>query len=139
MHILNNLFEKIYVITICLPNERINYIRDYFKKIMKYISGDWDILNLGYHKHTCFEHNPLIRPLHQKIGTHIVGYKHNVITEFLKCIKINTFPIDWFLNQYIYRKFSSYTTDKQIFTAASYRTYEQDKDDDYKKFESGID
>lgn len=33
MHILNRLFNKVYMITVCLPNERISYIQDYYKSI----------------------------------------------------------------------------------------------------------
>jgi GR25 family glycosyltransferase involved in LPS biosynthesis len=113
-----------------------------FQTFYSSIPDDWQILNMGYHFHSIhvdadiyykFNHDGYL------IGTHANAYKNDtfniILDEFEKC----TCPVDIFLSNNVYKKLNTYASTEKIFYQSSYRSYESDKDANYKKYLSEID
>lgn len=64
--------------------------------------------------------------------------KVNVVNLLMDIIDSNIYPLDWFLTKNIYSNFNTYVCVDKIFYASSYRDYEIDKDEFYKKYKSEI-
>lgn len=112
------------------------------KTVIEVLPSDWQILNLGYHAHSSilFDNNDVFKKLNEKdyfVGTHIVGYKSNVVESLLNKIDKNTYPIDVFINNNI-SELSTYTILDKIFYASSFRENEIDKSESYKRYKSEI-
>jgi len=129
----------------CVIEDDIYFDKNYYDKSILFfanIPSDWEILNLGYHKNTSLLYNnTLYYKLKQNeeiVGTHFVAYKNNVLNYMLEKIDINIYPMDWFLTKTIYSNFNTYTCIDKIFYASSYRDYESDKNEYYKKYKSEI-
>jgi len=130
----------------CILEDDIWFDINYEEKLNLFfnnIPNDWEIFNLGYHKNTFTPFNNNL--LHYKlkndeeiVGTHFVAYRHNTINYILEKIESNLYPMDWFLSKTIYSKFDTYMCTDKIFYASSYREYESDKNEFYKKYKSEI-
>ena len=72
------------------------------------------------------------------VGTHAVAYKNNTVNFILNSIEGSVYPIDWFLSRNVYSNFNVYIPIDKIFYASSYRDYETDKNEFYKKYKSEI-
>lgn len=112
------------------------------KNVVEVLPSDWQILNLGYHAHSSIliENNDIFKKLkvgEYFVGTHIVGYKSNVVESLLDKIDKNTHPIDAFINNNI-SELNIYTSLDKIFYASSFRENEIDKSEFYKKYKSEI-
>ena len=126
----------------CIIEDDLVFDSDYdtnFKHFMQSIPVNWDILNLGYHAHSPKLDGEVYSDVDYRIGTHIMAYKYYVVDIILDKLKMNTLSIDWFLNKNIYKLFRSYAPIEEMFYAGSYREYEIDKNEKYKKFVSKID
>ena len=130
----------------CILEDDIWFDINYKEKLNLFFTGmsnDWEILNLGYHSHTPISFNDNLSYYKLKrdveiVGTHFVAYKNNVINYTLEKIESNIFPMDWFLSKTIYPNFNTYIYTDKIFYQSSYRSYELDKNESYKKYKSEI-
>lgn len=127
----------------------VNFDIDYIKKFdyfLNRIPKDWDIINLGYHAHNNHIHSKFsefdvfykLQDKEEIVGTHAVAYKNNTISFLLNSIETSIYPMDWFLTRNVYSNFNVYTPVDKIFYASSYRDYETDKNEFYKKYKSEI-
>lgn len=120
----------------------LNY-KDKLNFLFEQLPNEWEILNLGYHKNT-----PVFSDINipyyklkrndEIVGTHFLAYKNININYILEKIESNIYPMDWFLSKAIYPNFNTYTCTDKIFYASSYREYESDKSEFYKKYKSQI-
>ena len=130
----------------CILEDDIWFDINYKEKLNLFFTGmsnDWEILNLGYHPHTPISFNDNLSYYKLKrdveiVGTHFVAYKNNVINYTLEKIESNSFPMDWFLSKTICPNFNTYICMDKIFYQSSYRSYESDKNESYKKYKSEI-
>ena len=130
----------------CILEDDIWFDINYKEKLnlfFKDVSNDWEILNLGYHPRTSTSFNDnlsyyKLKRDEQIVGTPFVAYKNNVINYILEKIESNIEPMDWFLSKTIYPNFNTYTCTDKIFYQSSYRSYELDKNESYKKYKSEI-
>jgi hypothetical protein len=133
----------------CILEDDIWFDSNYKEKLNVFferLPNSWDVLNLGYHKNTPlnqkFDASPLpyykLNADEEIVGTHFVAYKNNVVQYILDKIEHNGYPMDWFLSKAIYPNFNTYTCTDKIFYASSYREYESDKSEFYKKYKSQI-
>ena len=130
----------------CILEDDIWFDINYKEKLNLFftdVPNDWEILNLGYHPHTStsFTDNLSYYKLKRDdeiVGTHFVAYKNNVINYTLEKIESNSFPMDWFLSKTICPNFNTYICTDKIFFQSSYRSYELDKNESYKKYKSEI-
>jgi GR25 family glycosyltransferase involved in LPS biosynthesis len=119
-----------------------NFYINKFQTFYSSVPEDWQILNIGYHFHS----NQVESNIYYKfdygsnlIGTHAIAYKNDTINIILNELDTCTYPYDIFLNNNIYKKFNTYVSTEKIFYQSSYRSYEGDKNANYKKYISGID
>ncbi len=126
---------------ICLDVEYKNKLIFLFNKL----PIDWNILNLGFHKNTPINDKLCksdsfykLQYLEELVGSHIVAYKRETVSFLLNGIEKNKLPMDWFLSKTIYPNFDTYMCTDKIFYASSYREYESDKNEFYKKYKSEI-
>jgi len=133
----------------CIIEDDIYFTDNYIYKFENFFNSlpdDWDILNIGYHAHSFFiNHKMDTTKLYYKVingeeivGTHIVAYKNHTVKSILDSIDECIYPLDWFLTKNIYPRFNTYACTDKIFYASSYRYYETDKNEFYKKYESEI-
>ena len=130
----------------CILEDDIWFDINYKEKLNLFftdVPNDWEILNLGYHPHTSTSFNDNLSYYKLKrddeiVGTHFVAYKNNVINYTLEKIESNSFPMDWFLSKTICPNFNTYIYTDKIFYQSSYRSYELDKNESYKKYKSEI-
>lgn len=131
--------------TFCILEDDIFFDKLYKEKLttlMEILPSDWQILNLGYHVNSSVlsDHSVVCKKLKEKdyfVGTHIVGYKSNVIESLLNKIDKNAYPIDAFINNNI-SELNIYTSLDKIFYASSFRENEIDKSEFYKRYKSEI-
>lgn len=130
----------------CVIEDDIYFDKNYHDKLTLFLTNlpnNWEILNLGYHKNTPIKYNEdlvyyKLKNNEEIVGTHIVAYKKNTVQCLLHSIENCIYPMDWFLTKQIYSKFNTYTCTDKIFYASSYREYESDKNEFYKKYKSEI-
>ncbi len=132
----------------CIIEDDIYFTDNYthkFKNFFNSLPDDWDIINIGYHAHSFINHKMDTTKLYYKVvngedivGTHIVAYKNHTVKSILDSIEECVYPLDWFLTKNIYLKFNTYACTDKIFYASSYRHYETDKNEFYKKYKSEI-
>lgn len=130
----------------CILEDDIWFDINYKEKLNLFfadVPNDWEILNLGYHPHTSTSFNDnlsyyKLKRDEQIVGTPFVAYKNNVINYILEKIESNIEPMDWFLSKTIYPNFNTYICMDKIFYQSSYRSYELDKNESYKKYKSEI-
>ena len=132
----------------CIMEDDIFFNENYdvkLKKFFKNLPNDWDILNLGYHVHSFINSKINFNESYYKVidgeeivGTHIVAYKNHTVKPILDLIEESIYPMDWFLTKCIYSKFNTYACTDKIFYASSYRDFEIDKNEFYKKYKSEI-
>lgn len=130
----------------CVIEDDIYFDKNYHDKLISFstdLPNDWEILNLGYHKNTPVIYNQdlsyyKLKQNEEIVGTHIVVYRKNVVDFLLSSIETCIYPMDWFLTKQIYSNFNTYICTNKIFYASSYREYESDKNEFYKKYKSEI-
>lgn len=106
------------------------------------IPNDWQILHLGYHYASTYVNDIYFSKFQNNmkaIGAHAVVYKNDVYDYILDTVENCTIPIDLYLNKFVYPFFKTYTLNEQIFYQSSYRHYELDKFEFYKKYKSAVD
>lgn len=120
-----------------------NYISK-LTQFMRNLPDDWEILNLGYHINSTipntFKKFGKFQDGVDIVGTHAMAYKKCVFDYVISEFDENTYPVDWFLQKIIYKNFNTYfPVDDILFYASSYRQYELDNCEDYKKYKSTLD
>jgi hypothetical protein len=123
----------------------MNYIEK-LKLFINQIPKNWDIINVGYHAHNNHLHSKFsefdniynLQDKEEIVGTHAVAYKNNTVNFILNSIETSIYPLDWFLSKNVYPNFNVYIPVDKIFYASSYRNYETDKNEFYKKYKSEI-
>ena len=126
-------------------NFDVNYVEK-FNFFISQIPKKWDIINFGYHAHNNHLHAKFsefdkyynLQDKEEIVGTHAVAYKNNTVNFILNSIEGSVYPIDWFLSRNVYSNFNVYIPIDKIFYASSYRDYETDKNEFYKKYKSEI-
>jgi len=134
--------------TFCIIEDDVFFVDNYIDKLsilFKKLPVDWDILNLGYHEHTPINFKLNENDVYYKlnvgeeiVGSHFIVYKQHVVQSLLDSIETCTVPMDWFLSKTICPNFSTYICTDKIFYQSSYRSYELDKNESYKKYKSEI-
>jgi len=122
-----------------------NY-KDKFIEFYQNVPDNWEILNLGFHICSNIEMDIPTQPIAGKfinnesslIGTHAMAYKKQTFDPILNGLNTNDLPIDLFLLNNMYKDFNTYYPTTRIFMASSYREYERDKAEYYKKYKSSI-
>jgi len=113
-----------------------------FQAFYSTVSDNWQILNMGYHFHSKQVESNIYYKFDcgsYLIGTHAIAYKNDTFDIILNELDICQHPFDIFLNNCIYNKFNTYVATEKMFYQSSYRSYEGDKNANYKKYVSGID
>lgn len=112
------------------------------EKILLEIPTDWQILHLGYHYASTYANDVSFSKFENNmkaIGAHAVVYKNVVFDYILNTVENCTMPIDLYLNNDVYPVFKTYMLNTRIFYQSSYRHYESDKFEFYKKYKSAVD
>jgi hypothetical protein len=132
----------------CVIEDDVFFDLDYEIKLTNFFNqlpSDWDILNLGYHDHSSINSKMITDISYYKlnkneeiVGTHIISYKKHTVQHLLNVIENSIYPMDWFLTRNVYSQFNTYTCTDKIFYQSSYRSYESDKNESYKKYKSEI-
>lgn len=117
---------------------------DYISKFQTFYSSipnNWEILNMGYHFHSIkvdtniyykFNHDGYL------IGAHANAYKKDAFNIILDEVEKCMYPMDIFLSNHVYKKTNTYVAIEKMFYQSSYRSYEGDKGESYKKYKSGV-
>lgn len=121
-----------------------NGYEELFFDFYKTLPDKWQVLNLGFHCHSTQIYSDECRSEQYEhgrdflVGTHAMAYNINTFDHIIDKLDYNDRPIDLFMAEQVYDKFNVYYPTNKIFYASSYREYELDRNEYYKKYKSEI-